>query len=264
MSVGNRQDEIDLIEAMARDAWPAAQADWVSGWLFRFTYGITRRANSVWPNSDTHGGSILTLDEKLNEAELFYAIYEMPTRYQVSPASCPVDLDIALAMRGYQRSAQTAVQTATLDEILSETGRRLPSAGLQVDVTEQANQAWLQAYSDIGKLGKRDAIVRRDIIGRIRTKTGFALATLDGEPVALGLGVVNKDWLGIYSMSTDERMRRRGAAISIIHALANWAQLNGVRRSYLQVMTVNAPALALYARCGYSTLYHYHYREKEP
>jgi len=263
MSVENRQDEIDLIEAMARDAWPAAQADWVSGWLLRFTYGITRRANSVWPNSNTDGGSVWTLDEKLNEAELFYAIYELPVRYQISPASRPADLDIALAMRGYQRSAQTAVQTASLHAILSETGRRLPSARLEVDVAEQASPVWFQAYSDIERFGKRDAVVRSDIINRIRTKTGFALATVDGEPVAVGLGVVNKDWLGIFSMSTQERMRRRGAATSIIHALANWAQLYGVRQSYLQVMTVNEPALALYERCGYSTLYHYHYREKE-
>ncbi len=263
MSLERRQDEIDLIEAMARDAWPAAQADWVGGWLLRFTYGITRRANSVWPNADGDGVSAMRLDEKLNEAELFYAVYEMPARYQVSPSSRPADLDIALAMRGYQRSAQTAVQTAKLDVVLAETGRRLPPAGLQVDVSEQGTQAWLQAYADFEKFGKRDAVVRSDIINRIRTKTGFALATVDGEPVALGLGVVNKDWLGIFSMSTDERMRRRGAATSIIHALANWAQLYGVRQSYLQVMTVNAPALALYERCGFSTLYHYHYREKE-
>ena len=106
-------------------------------------------------------------------------------------------------------------------------------------------------------------MVRHDIIKRIRARSGFALATLDGEPVALGLGVVNQGWLGIYCMATDERVRRRGVATGIIHALANWAQLYGARQVYLQVMTANEPALALYRRCGFSTLYHYHYREKE-
>lgn len=263
MSTEDRQAEIDLIEAAARDAWPAAQADWLGGWLLRFTYGITRRANSVWPNSDNHSASELTFDERLNEVELFYAVYEMPARFQVSPASRPTDLDIALALRGYQRTAQTAVQTAKLSAVLHETGRRLPGAGFQVDVSEQSSRTWFQTYDDIEQFGKRAAVVRQDIIKRIRARTGFALVTLDGEPVALGLGVVSHGRLGIFSMATDERVRRRGVATSIIHALANWAQLYGATQAYLQVMTVNDPAMALYRRCGFSTLYHYHYREKD-
>ena len=101
---------------------PLPRPIWLGGWLLRFTYGITRRANSVWPNSDNHSTSELTFDERLNEVELFYAIYEMPARFQVSPASRPADLDIALALRGYQRTAQTAVQTAKLSAVLHETG----------------------------------------------------------------------------------------------------------------------------------------------
>lgn len=263
MSAGDRQAEIDLIEAAARDAWPAAQADWVGGWLLRYTYGITRRANSVWPNGDSHGISELTFDERLNEAELFYAVYDTPARFQISPASRPADLDIVLALRGYQRTAETAVQTAKLSVVLHETGRRSPGSVLQIDLAEQVSPAWFQTYDDIEKLGKRAAVVRHDIIKRIRTRSGFALATLDGEPVALGLGVVNQGWLGIYCMATDARVRRRGVATGIIHALANWAQLYGARQVYLQVMTANEPGLALYSRCGFSTLYHYHYREKE-
>ncbi len=190
---GNRQAEIDLIEALARDAWPAAQADWVGGWLLRFTYGITRRANSVWPNSDSHGISELTFDERLNEVELFYAIYETPARFQISPASRPADLDIALALRGYQRTAETAVQTAKLDAVLHETGRRLPEYGLSDRCCGAGEPDWFQTYDDIEQFGKRAAVVRHDIIKRIRDRTGFALATLDGEPVALGLGVVSQD-----------------------------------------------------------------------
>jgi ribosomal protein S18 acetylase RimI-like enzyme len=38
--------------------------------------------------------------------------------------------------------------------------------------------------------------------------------------------------------------------------------LYDARRAYLQVMDQNAAAQALYARVGFETLYHYHYREK--
>ena len=259
MTADDRLQTIKQIETMARDAWPAAQRDHLNGWQLRFTYGITRRANSVWPN-DTD--SETSLDEKLNDVELFYAVYEAPARFQVSPAVYPPDLDIVLAMRGYQRSAETAVQTAKLSGVLADTGPILPEPGFAVEVSEDFNLAWFQTYCDIEQYGARAVAVRRDIIQRIGTRTGFALARLGDEPVAVGLGVVSGDWLGIFSMATHAGMRRRGAGISILHALAGWAQSYGVRQAYLQVMLINPAALALYRRCGFTTLYHYHYREK--
>lgn len=255
----NRQTEIHRIETLAKDAWPAAVQDPLDGWQLRFTYGITRRANSVWPNG-ADGRTLL--DEKLHEAELFYSIYEMPVRFQVSPAVHPVDLDIVLAMRGYQRSAETAVQTASMDVVLSETGPRLPEPAFKVEVDETFREEWFQTYCAIEQIGTRAAAVRRDIIQRIRARSGFALARVGDEPVALGLGVADGEWLGIFSMATHESVRRRGAATSILHALTAWAQSYDVRRVYLQVMLVNIAALALYTQCGFDTLYHYHYREK--
>jgi GNAT superfamily N-acetyltransferase len=55
-------------------------------------------------------------------------------------------------------------------------------------------------------------------------------------------------------------MRRRGAASSILAALAGWAQAGGAARAYLQVVEANEPAVRLYARAGFATLYGYHYR----
>jgi ribosomal protein S18 acetylase RimI-like enzyme len=88
------------------------------------------------------------------------------------------------------------------------------------------------------------------------------LLRIDGAPAALGLGVVEGDWLGIFCMTTDPGFRRRGAASAILRTLAIWAQLYDARRAYLQVMDQNTAAQALYARVGFETLYHYHYREK--
>jgi ribosomal protein S18 acetylase RimI-like enzyme len=46
----------------------------------------------------------------------------------------------------------------------------------------------------------------------------------------------------------------------MVHALAQWGQTYGVQQVYLQVMVENIPALALYRRFGFETLYHYYYR----
>jgi GNAT superfamily N-acetyltransferase len=91
-------------------------------------------------------------------------------------------------------------------------------------------------------------------------RSGYALATLGGEPAAVGLGVCDPPWLGVFSMSTLHSHRRRGAATAILSALAAWGAGRGAGRVYLQVEADNGPARALYLRSGFEDAYGYHYR----
>jgi N-acetylglutamate synthase len=75
--------------------------------------------------------------------------------------------------------------------------------------------------------------------------------------------VVEQGWLGIFCMGTLPAFRRQGAANAILRTLAIWAQLYDAQNAYLQVMDENRPAQALYGRVGFTTLYHYYYREKQ-
>lgn len=103
---------------------------------------------------------------------------------------------------------------------------------------------------------------RRAILQRITVATGFAALSIQAEPVAVGLGVVEAGWLGIFCMGTAPAFRRRGAARAILRTFTLWAQLYGADHAYLQVMESNTAALPLYASLGFETLYHYHYREQ--
>jgi ribosomal protein S18 acetylase RimI-like enzyme len=70
--------------------------------------------------------------------------------------------------------------------------------------------------------------------------------------------------VGVFGMATVPAFRRRHAATAVLDALAAWGQERGASRLYLQVMQDNLPALALYERAGFTTLYEYYYREKKP
>jgi len=107
------------------------------------------------------------------------------------------------------------------------------------------------------------AEARRAILERIGPQTGYALLNIEGEPAAIGLGVVERGWVGLFCMDTHPEFRRRGAASAVLHALGQWGLEYQASQMYLQVMENNPPALALYAKAGFEKNYRYWYARKE-
>jgi ribosomal protein S18 acetylase RimI-like enzyme len=246
---------ICFIEELAANAWPAEIVQEVDGWRLRFNQNVTRRANSAWPNET---GGRHSLEEKISLVEDFYTRWDCPPRYHICPAAQPANLDELLASRGYINDARTAVQIAPLEAILAHTQANPAYA---ITISSSVNGDWFDLYSQGEHISLATAAIRRGILQRIGPRTGFATLQIDAQPAAVGLGVVERGWLGLFSLVTHPNFRRRGAATHLIHALAQWGQTHQVSRVYLQVMTDNAPALGLYAQLGFKTLYYYHYRE---
>ncbi|TFF91560.1 GNAT family N-acetyltransferase, partial [Candidatus Thorarchaeota archaeon] len=101
---------------------------------------------------------------------------------------------------------------------------------------------------------------RLEIISRCTEDKGMATAFLDGEPAGVGLGVTDGDWLGLFSIITLPKLRRRGVAKSVSSGLASWGQSKGATRAFLQVETDNLPARKLYKEMGFQISYEYWYR----
>jgi len=84
-----------------------------------------------------------------------------------------------------------------------------------------------------------------------------------GRPVAVGLGVVEAGWVGIFCMATLPAFRRQGAGAAVLRSLAEWGRQQGAEQVYLQVTEANVEARPLYAKAGFEMLYTYHYRVAE-
>lgn len=251
--------QIQQLETLAANAWPAAEVQSLDGWWLRYAAGVTRRANSVWPNG---AGTSVALAEKLAAVENFYGERNLPARYQICPAAQPVDLDPHLAKLGYTLVAPTAVQVTALTTILTNTPPLRQHPEFTVEIAEEFDAGWFQAYCDFAEEDPAGFPIRRQIVQRIAPPAGFAFLQIDEQPAAVGLGVVEAGWLGIFCMGTASTFRRRGAARAILRTLAIWAQMQGAAQAYLQVMVSNTAAQSLYTSIGFQTLYHYHYREK--
>jgi ribosomal protein S18 acetylase RimI-like enzyme len=97
-----------------------------------------------------------------------------------------------------------------------------------------------------------------DVVAKILTGVPASYVRLADH--AVGRGVPQGEWYGIYSMAVAPAARRRGLGRTVLRALLGDARRQGARHAYLLVSERNAPARALYEREGFRTVGRYHYR----
>ncbi|MFW9831342.1 MAG: GNAT family N-acetyltransferase [Candidatus Thorarchaeota archaeon] len=244
-------DQISNLEQIASRAWPAKYTTEYGGWLLRATEGITRRANSVLPVKDP---DTTDLDVALEYVQHFYADHKLPVRFQLTKASRPNDLDAFLDSAGLIIDMQVKVLTAPLTEIIIEE----PEVGIVVFGSPWED--WFNAYQKFSGFDKPVIAVRGEIIHRISTEKACAAAIMDEKIVGIGLGVLDQDWLGLFSLVTQEEYRRQHVATSITQSLVSWGLARGAQQGYLQVETQNTPARQFYKEIGFQEAYSYWYR----
>jgi GNAT superfamily N-acetyltransferase len=254
--MGASVDEIYYLEELAANGWPAEVVQLVDGWRFRYTPGVgSRRVNSVWPNNS---GRFLSLEQKLELVEAFYARHGLPARFQMCPAAQPADLDNILAERDYTVDAPTYVETAEISDILDRPPAHQDTA-VSLYTTLPADFSDFQQAQY--RLTQEQVAARTAAFNRIGPEAVYGVVNMEGETAGIGMGILERGWLGIFGMMTHPDVRRRGIATAVLRALAIWGQSHGAVQAYLQVMDNNTSAIPLYTRAGFTTQYQYHYRQ---
>ena len=242
---------IALLEELSLNAYPGAGQLHYDGWVLQVSPGRWRRANSV----QTPHPSTLPLDEKIACCEAFYAARGKRAIFKLTRAS-PPDLEPALIARGYERDAETGVQVAEL----GDSGP--PASDPAITIQTEPDAAYTEAFYRVHHFDEKDRAPWKVIQAAILPPIAYLGLWADGEMVAAAIGVVERGWLGVFGVGTLPDHQRRGHARRIMGALWAWGAAYGATRSYLQVMTDNAPALALYAQLGYREAYRYWYRQQ--
>ena len=90
-----------------------------------------------------------------------------------------------------------------------------------------------------------------------------SVSNTKGQIIAIGLGILDRDYIGIYAIHVHPRYRGRGLARSICRALLDAGNQRGLSGAYLQVVEGNFPAKTLYSSLGFQDFYKYWFRTKE-
>lgn len=250
-------DTVRFLDELAANATAASTVQLLDGWLLRAAPEYPfRRSNSTLP----HGGDSSDLESRIAMVEDFYRHRGLPVRFQMSPAALPDGLDDVLEAHGYEIEEPTLVLTAETARVVEQT-RRVDAR--EVTVGESIDEYWVAEYASAygdDEVGRDRLRAYAHLLQRLAPAIGTAALPVDDTPAAIGLGVLERGWAGVYAMGTRPEVRRRGAGTAVVHALGCWAQRHAAPRMYLQVEAANDGARQLYTRAGFETAYRYHYR----
>ena len=252
----NTDKKIQILEELTANAWSPEISQVLDGWHMGYSRGVTWRANSVFPIGD-YGR--YTLKEKLSFVEDFYKRFKHYPTFKLTKASQPSELEAELVKRGYVSSDLTEVRISNANETMDNTISVLPCpARIETNLTDEWFDFYVRSsgYSEIG------IEVRHGVLERIGSVKGFAMVEIEAELAAVGLGIIERGWLGIYCMATTTDQRRLGGATQVLNSLAEWGLSQGSEKMYLQVEADNDPAKRLYTRAGFEFLHSYQYWKK--
>jgi GNAT superfamily N-acetyltransferase len=250
------EKNIQILEELTANAWRPEYSQILDGWHIGYSRGVTGRGNSVFPIGDFGRYS---LDEKISLAEEYYKRLNHYPTFKITRSSQPAELESELVKRGYTPRDLTEVQISNADETMDNTISVLPCPAR---IEPQLTNEWFNFYVESSGYSDLSIEVRRGVLERISTVKGFAMVEIEAELAAVGLGVIERGWLGIYCMATTTDQRRMGGGTQVLNSLAEWGLTQGADKMYLQVEADNDPAKRLYSRAGFEFLYNYQYWKK--
>ncbi len=238
--------DVAVLERLAARSWRGLEEQPYGDWLLRAGGGFTGRANSALVVGDPPA----PLDAAVAEVGRWYAARGLRPQAQV-PLPGSEAADAALAAAGW----------TTVEDVLVLTAAVVPWSGpdVPVDLAPEPDEAWLAGYRYRGT--PLPAVAHRILVNAdAPVFASVRLAPAPAPLAAVARGVLVEDWLVVTAVTVAEEARRRGLGTAVMAALGGWARDRGGGRCLLQVVESNAPALALYARLGFTEHHRYHYR----
>lgn len=254
MLIKDESAAIKMIEDFSLNAWPSHQIQYYDGWLLRFSYFYTHRTNSV----EQLGHSVLPIDEKIDFCEDAYHHWGTPCIFKITPL-LDNDFEKRLINRGYLTQHITEVM------LLDFNIYRRSDPPVFVLLEHTINSRWINGLFALK--GTTSAIHRQIVPSMYRAIPKDTLAASiqndQGQIVAIGLGILDRSYMGIYAIHVHPHYRGRGYARAVCSTLLNAGKDMSLEGAYLQVVYGNTIAKKLYTSLGFQDFYQYWFRVKE-
>ena len=247
MSLDIDLGDVRRLEELAFRGWPALETRDIDGWRLRISDGYTKRANSI----NALERNAQTDAEVIRRLEAVYRARGFQPVWRLSPLA-PSAMTRILASPSYRAIERSLLQVARLHPRFV--------ADAEVMIHPQPTREWLEAFAAYSPVAPAHREPMRRMLAAIAAPAGFAFVVDDGRPMAMAIGVVQGDHMGLFDVLVMPHARRRGLARRVTESLYAWAFQQGARFAYLQVVATNQAAIPLYTEQGFRTVYDYEYR----
>jgi len=244
---------INHLEEIAINAFPAIKSEIYDGWLLRFSNGYTYRANCINPIFESN----IDLSTKIRYCESKYFSQGLPTVYKMTEFS-PPELDGHLNKLGYQTRKQANIM------ILKFSQTDANECVKEVVISEKIEDFWIDRFLELN--GVKEQLKKsaaKIMLSNIPNRVFCAYVKKNDVIVGCGLGVLERNYIGLFDIYVDENYRKQEIGKNICTAIIRAGLMAGATNAYLQVASFNTVAIKLYEKLGFLRLYTYWYRVKE-
>lgn len=241
--------DILRIEEMGLNGWPPVSTNIYNGAVLRFAQGYTKRANSCNPLYCSNRESVIDYSEE------FYQRKNLPVIFKIVSDITYVELDSNLEEKGYSKVDLTNVMIMDLssNDFISK-----HKVNYELSITDN----WIEDFLNIYKRTQNRELVTT-MLNSIEQKVVTGTIEKDGKVVACGYSVIEDEWVGFFDIYVGDEYRGKGLGRSMMSGLISKSKELGAKKSYIQVVANNNPAVTLYKSLGYKEFYNYWYRVKK-
>lgn len=242
------------IDRLMASAWPSVVTEEHDGWRFRYSRGVTRRANSVLAL-----GSPNDLHTTVDRAERFYRSHGAPPVFLASDAAVPRSVIRSVEELGYEARSSTWMLTGRADVVSASL---TPAAGWTIDARSEPTDDWFATYWGVesGRHGDGADHIMRNTLLRPEAPAVFVTAyDAEGTAAAVGQVVIDDGWGCLQCLATAPAGRRKGAATAVFKSLAERTMAAGGTEVFAAVVEDNEPSLGLCHRAGLQRSHRYRY-----
>lgn len=235
---------IRQLEQINSQAWPAVQTIDHHGWILQLSDGYSRRANSIL----THDSSTGDVEASIHFCERIYGEHGLKTRFRLTDASQPPELETTLVEMGYWKEIPSLVMTMpakAVDEYHDA----------EFSFQEAVDQQWLSDYFAMNNIDPQLFDSHMAILNKMSGKVCFGRV---GD-AALGLAHQTGRYVGLYDIVVDPQYRLQGYGRRIVKSLLAWSGGRDIDTIHLSVQSDNTRAIKLYENLGFQTRYEYYY-----
>lgn len=245
-------NQIQTIEELSLNALPCLQQIIDDGWILRFAEGYTKRANSVTPLYPSYED----LTPKIKRCEDVYRSFNLRPIFRLTKELRLKALDRTLSELGYQKQDDVSVKTKDISNY------NFSSNNAVITLDNEISEEWLDRYVHAVDLPVQHWNTLSTMLDIIPYPTCYGMLKAKSRFCSCGLGVLAKNYLGLFFIATAKPQRGKGYARELASAMLQWGKDNGATQAYVQVETKNLNGINLYNKLGFVESYQYFYRLK--